>query len=247
MLLLFDTSTRAAVVALAGPDGEDLRGERTYPPEEGGSALLLTGALALLEQQGSGLEGLTGVVVNRGPGSYTGLRIGYALAQGLAETRGVPITGIASFQAFADQHRIEGQALLVCFDARSRGIAWVCYPAGREHPEESEEGGEGSRPEQHREELAWEGRRVAVRFAPPEALPGLAPRPGRVTGPGVVRLAGALESVPHGDLVLVAGTDRPSPATLLRLGARRIAEGGEDPERVEPLYLGTVEPPVRGA
>jgi tRNA threonylcarbamoyl adenosine modification protein YeaZ len=247
MLLLLDTSTRTAVVALAGPGGEDLLGERIYPPGEGGSALLLAGALALLEEQGSGLEALTGVVVNRGPGSYTGLRIGYALAQGLAETRGLPIAGIASFQAFADEHQIKGQALLVCFDARSRGIAWICYPPGREHPEESGEENEGLRPEGHREELAWEGRRIVVRFAPPEALPGLAPRPGRVTGPGVVRLAGALESVPHGDLVLVAGTDRPSPATLLRRGARRIAEGGEDPEQVEPLYLGTVVPPVRGA
>jgi tRNA threonylcarbamoyl adenosine modification protein YeaZ len=247
MLLLFDTSTRTAVVALAGPGGDELLGERTYPANQGGSALILAGGVALLEEQGCGLEALTGVVVNRGPGSYTGLRIGYALAQGLAETRGVPIAGVASFQAFADEHRIEEQALLICFDARSRGIAWVCYPPGREYPEEVAAGSGALEPERHREELIWEGRRIVVRFSPPEALPGLAPRPARVAGPGVIRLAGALEHVPHGDLVLLPRTDRPSPAILLRRGARRIAEGGEDPEQVEPLYLGTVEPPVRSA
>jgi tRNA threonylcarbamoyladenosine biosynthesis protein TsaB len=44
---------------------------------------------------------LTAIAVTRGPGSFTGLRVGLAAAQGLALTLDIPAVGIDSFQAFA--------------------------------------------------------------------------------------------------------------------------------------------------
>lgn len=44
---------------------------------------------------------LSGVAVVRGPGSYAGLRVGIATAQGLALAAGVPVRGISTMEAAA--------------------------------------------------------------------------------------------------------------------------------------------------
>ncbi len=62
------------------------------------SRLLLS---AIDELLGERRAGLTGVLVTRGPGSYAGLRVGIATAQGLAFARGVPLRGIATMEAVA--------------------------------------------------------------------------------------------------------------------------------------------------
>ncbi len=48
---------------------------------------------AVLEQAGKQLDGLAGVVVYRGPGSFTGLRIGLSVANALAASYGLPMSG----------------------------------------------------------------------------------------------------------------------------------------------------------
>jgi tRNA threonylcarbamoyl adenosine modification protein YeaZ len=44
---------------------------------------------------------LAGIVVGRGPGSFTSIRIGLAMAQTLADTLGVPLRGASTLDAFA--------------------------------------------------------------------------------------------------------------------------------------------------
>lgn len=45
----------------------------------------------MLKKQGKGWQDITGVVVYKGPGSFTGLRIGLSVANALAYSLGIPI------------------------------------------------------------------------------------------------------------------------------------------------------------
>jgi tRNA threonylcarbamoyladenosine biosynthesis protein TsaB len=71
-----------------------------------------TGAFALIEAalRGAGLtrNDIECLVVGIGPGSYTGIRVGIALAQGWQLARRVRVLGISSAQALAAQARAEG-------------------------------------------------------------------------------------------------------------------------------------------
>jgi tRNA threonylcarbamoyladenosine biosynthesis protein TsaB len=63
------------------------------------SRLLLPSIDRLLVWTGYTLADLTGIVVNVGPGVFTGLRIGLATAQGLALASGKPLVGCSTFEA----------------------------------------------------------------------------------------------------------------------------------------------------
>lgn len=244
MLILFDTSTTAGIVALSDPEARSVVGERVYERAEGGSSLLLTGARELLEIGGLDIGAVTGIVLNRGPGSYTGLRVGFALAQGLAESRGIPVTAVPSFEAFAAQYREEGSSLAVCYDARSRGIGWVTYPQGNEEPlRAGRSGGRGSAAQSATGTIEVGEERILLRLAPPAALPGLVPRPCRLVGPGLAAFIRHLDQTPPEDIELVEGSEHPSPVELLRLGARSLQLGGEDHLSMTPFYLGTLDTP----
>jgi tRNA threonylcarbamoyl adenosine modification protein YeaZ len=241
MLLLLDTSTRTAVVALADAGGTNTLGEHVYVSGAGGSSLLLDGARELLADAGVGLGAVTGLVLNRGPGSYTGLRVGYALAQGLSESRRLPIAGIPSFLALAAEHRTGTNAFVVCFDAKSRGIAWITFAQGEVEPQRWREGKEHAAGLSDALELGEE--LIEVRFAPAEAVPGLISRPCQVAGPGVSALLGQLQDSIPDELDIVEGSERPSTRSLLRLGSEALQAGATDPTTVAPLYLGTIAPP----
>lgn len=244
MLLLFDTSTTTAVVALSGPDGTPVIGERTFPRSEGGSSLLLRGTSDLLSGAGLDIRAVTGVVVNRGPGSYTGLRVGHALAQGLVESRGVAVASIPSFKAFASQYRDDSMALCVCYDARSRGIAWITYLQGEEEPLCAVEGEKSlPRAAPGREILELGDERVLLQMAAAPAVPGLIPRPCRLVGPGLGSLRKRLDHDLPADLFLVKGSERAAPEHLLQLGAQVLLFSSDDPVETLPYYLGTMEAP----
>jgi len=49
----------------------------------------------VLEEQGKELKDIDGIVVFKGPGSFTGLRIGHSVANSLADSLAVPIVSVA--------------------------------------------------------------------------------------------------------------------------------------------------------
>ena len=116
-LLAFDTSTETMSIAVGN-------GAQVWRHSGlGGAAAsssLIPAIQALLAQAGLSLQRLDAIVFGHGPGSFTGLRTACSVAQGLAFGAGVPVLGIDTLLAVAEQAReLEGCAqVLAVLDAR---------------------------------------------------------------------------------------------------------------------------------
>ena len=94
LTLAFDTATGSATSALV-EDGEVL-GERVSRAQT-----LLEDVDALLRQAGVRPSDLDRLAVGLGPGSFTGVRIGLAVARGLALSIDLPGAGVSTLDALA--------------------------------------------------------------------------------------------------------------------------------------------------
>jgi len=94
-LLVMDTATTHAVIALGDADGT-LREQRTWEAGYRHGEELLARIVALLADSGVAAGDLGGIIVGTGPGAFTGLRVGIATAKGLAHGLGLPIVGLAT-------------------------------------------------------------------------------------------------------------------------------------------------------
>ena len=94
LILAFDTATDVAASALV--DGDEVVAERASTPKT-----LLADVDALLRQSGAHAGDVEALAVGIGPGSFTGTRIGLAVARGLALALGVPAAGVSTLDALA--------------------------------------------------------------------------------------------------------------------------------------------------
>ena len=94
LTLAFDTATAVATSALV--DGDEVLGERVSRAQT-----LLEDFDALLRQAGAHPSDLDRLAVGLGPGSFTGVRIGLAVARGLALSLDVPGSGVSTLAALA--------------------------------------------------------------------------------------------------------------------------------------------------
>ena len=90
MILLLDTSTPVCRAVLI--DG-DQRVERDWQADRTLAKYLLKFLTELLAKSGHTIHDLTGIGVMTGPGSFTGLRIGLAVCNTLADGLRIPIVG----------------------------------------------------------------------------------------------------------------------------------------------------------
>ncbi len=93
-----ELSTARGSVAVAA--GGEVLFEAEFGAGRSHNALLFEPLRAALAAAG---ERLAGIVVGTGPGSYTGVRIGIAAAQGVALSRQVPVAGVSSLLAWGGE------------------------------------------------------------------------------------------------------------------------------------------------
>jgi tRNA threonylcarbamoyl adenosine modification protein YeaZ len=94
-LLVIDTATTHAVIALGTADGA-LIDQRSWVAGYRHGEELLAQIAGLLADRGVAAADLGGIIVGTGPGAFTGLRVGIATAKGLAHGLVLPIVGLAT-------------------------------------------------------------------------------------------------------------------------------------------------------
>jgi tRNA threonylcarbamoyladenosine biosynthesis protein TsaB len=121
-ILALDTSTEYLSLALV-LDGKsfvrDLHAGQTH------SQRILPLLRELLDEAGVELPQLDGIAFGAGPGSFTGLRIGCGVAQGLAFGASLPVVGISTLQALAQASGVD--KVIACLDARMGEVYHAAY------------------------------------------------------------------------------------------------------------------------
>lgn len=138
LVLALDTATETVVAAVleAGdhraPD--DLVPDGVVLARTSGSGLLAHGEqIAVVVQEaldtaGVGVAALDVIAVGRGPGPFTGLRVGLAFAETLGWAAGIPVHGACTLDVLAAQALAEWpEDLIVATDARRREVYWASY------------------------------------------------------------------------------------------------------------------------
>ncbi len=122
MLLAIDTATR--LLSLALHDGDRLLAEQTRQAPNNHTEILAPTLASLFDHAGATITDLTALACVQGPGSYTGVRIGVAMAKGLAAPRGLPVIGVNTLDALAaGQPKYRGTLIAIVGAGRGRVIA----------------------------------------------------------------------------------------------------------------------------
>jgi len=204
-VLAVDTAGPVAGVALAAGGDVLVRTERVV---RGAETRLHPWAQAVCAEAGVSLSGLDGVAVAAGPGAFTGLRVGLAMALGVAVAADCPVWGAMSLDHRAARVGSSGD-VLAALDARKGRLYAAWYRSGQ---------------------------RLAppVDAAPDVVLAG-ASGPFLAVGEGALVVADRVRAM-GGQLVDEA--DHPAVDRLARLGVEALSRGeGGDPATVRPMYL----------
>jgi tRNA threonylcarbamoyladenosine biosynthesis protein TsaB len=142
-ILALETSTDWCSVAVGDGRHWYARDEATGPAHSERALPLVE---AVMAEAGWTLSGIDAIAFGAGPGSFTGIRVGCGLAQGLALGVGLPVVPVPTLGALAHAAWLAGGAtrVLACLDARMREVYVAAYA---------------------RRESAW------LEVAPPKVLP----------------------------------------------------------------------------
>jgi tRNA threonylcarbamoyladenosine biosynthesis protein TsaB len=212
-LLILETSGRSGQVALA--EGESLCAVCHLDEARRQARDLAPAVAELLAGQGWRPRDLHGVVVSRGPGSYTGLRVGIMSAKTLAYATGCALLAVDTFFALALQAPAAALRLAVLADAQQDQV----YVQQFARPQPA---------------AVWEPVTPLRIQKVADWLAGLECDVW-VTGPG---LRGTQDRLPEGTPTVEPAQWDPQAESLLRLGLERYRAGlRDDVWALEPLYL----------
>ncbi len=222
-LLAIDTATQR--VSLALHDGDQVIAETTWLCPNQHTRQIPPRIRAMMDDAGITPSALSAVAVAAGPGAYSALRSGIALAKGFAGARALPLVGISTFDitaAAAPSSSSAGALVVVLLAGRARiSVARYQWRKGawkmRGEPEN----------------MNWEALLASI--------DGAAVVTGEIDGDGRARIAQAVaDGLP---LTILPGALRVRRAGMLaELAWARLRESGADafPESaVAPVYLTT--------
>ncbi|HKJ92257.1 MAG TPA: tRNA (adenosine(37)-N6)-threonylcarbamoyltransferase complex dimerization subunit type 1 TsaB [Longimicrobiales bacterium] len=127
MLLGIETSTATGSVAVG--DEASVLAEVVLGVQSRHAESVLPAVEFALATAGLTLDGLDGVVVGAGPGSFTGVRVGAATAKGLVRARGLPLFAYSGLLALASGAGVD-RPVCALFDARRGEVYAACYRVG---------------------------------------------------------------------------------------------------------------------
>lgn len=125
-ILAADTATQSCSVAITS--GERLIAEMNLQRRQTHSRHLLEMIHRIIVFSGLRLSDIDGFAINRGPGSFTGIRIGVSCIKGLAYALDKPVAGISSLETLATQAMasisasVPGQQICPVLDARKQEV-----------------------------------------------------------------------------------------------------------------------------
>lgn len=217
-VLAIETSTGRAQVALLDA-GRVVLARTAALPNQSAEQLLPLIAQSLAEAGWAKSE-ISRIGVAVGPGSFTGLRVGIACAQGLALGLGIPIVGVTSLRAMA-RSVPESVPGLRCplLDARRAEVFAGAYQAGPQAAEVlaplalSAETAQGALSQQLHAPIVWIGSGLALAGIEPTFSGPEAQEP---SATAVGLLAGELSPEAHPPIPVYV---RDAGATLPNLGA----------------------------
>jgi tRNA threonylcarbamoyladenosine biosynthesis protein TsaB len=213
-LLVIDTAL--GLCTAAASDGVRIVA-RSEPMARGHQEALAPLAGAVMDLAELDFAGLDGIGVTVGPGSFTGLRVGLAFAQGLGAALDRPVVGLSSLDALAASVVPDGRPVAAVIDAR-RGQLYT---------------------------RLFDGAGIPLDAAGATPLNGLAGRldgaeqGGRLVGTGASLAA---DVAPAWAAVALAG---PTPEALIRLTETALSRGGVEAPRPEYLRGPDATPPTR--
>lgn len=132
MILCLETATSICSVALCNDNG--VAASRESSDSRSHASLLTVFIAEVLAEIGLKASDLDAVAVSKGPGSYTGLRIGVSVAKGIAFAASVPLIGIETtlsmFYGMKEKNiSFPGENILYCpvLDARRMEVYYAIY------------------------------------------------------------------------------------------------------------------------
>ena len=135
MILCIETATGVCSAALCNDNGIFMLREAAEGKSHAAQLTVLISEL--LESAAVNAGSLDAVAVSKGPGSYTGLRIGVSVAKGIAYAAGIPLIGIntltAMYYGYTAKNQIpDGEKILLCpmIDARRMEVYNALFTPG---------------------------------------------------------------------------------------------------------------------
>jgi tRNA threonylcarbamoyladenosine biosynthesis protein TsaB len=215
-VLAFDTCFGAVSVAVRwqNADGEWLQREAYEEMDIGQAERLMPMIATVMQEAGLTFSDLDQIAVTRGPGSFTGVRVGVAAARGLALATGLPVVSATSLRVMAARaDRVLGErrqpVVAVAVDARRGSLYVQLFLAGT------------------CEELS-----SAEVLSPAQAANKVTGHDAIAVGSGAVALVEAVAAVGPGRVEARLTTLQPHAANLAQL-----ASGLTSTAPVVPLYL----------